>query len=59
MEVNELMYNIYLPIFRDFKLPCGCPIPGGFQGQVVWGLGQPDLLGGSPTHSRGLEPSEL
>ena len=23
---------------------CGCPIPGGIQGQVGWGLGQPDLV---------------
>ena len=32
---------------------CGCPIPGGIQGQVGWGFGQPDLLGGSPAHEGG------
>jgi len=26
---------------------CGCPIPGGAQGQVGWGPGQPELVGGS------------
>ena len=34
---------------------CGCPIPGGIQGQAVWGPGQPDLVRGNPDHSRGLE----
>mgnify|MGYP001852133959 CR=1 FL=1 len=28
------------------------PIPGGAQGQVGWGSGQPELLGGSPAFSR-------
>jgi len=23
---------------------CGCPIPGGVQGQVGWGHGQPGLV---------------
>jgi len=31
-----------------------CPIPGGTQGQVGWGPGQPELVGGSPAHGRGL-----
>jgi len=30
-----------------------CPIPGGAQGQVGWGSGQPELVGGSPAHGRG------
>ena len=32
---------------------CGCPIPGGTQGQVGWGPGQPGLVGGVPAHVRG------
>jgi len=31
---------------------CGCPIPEDVQGQVGWGLGQPDLMGGNPAHGR-------
>jgi len=31
-----------------------CPIPGGTQGQVGWDPGQPELVGGSPAHSRGV-----
>ena len=31
---------------------CGCPIPGGTEGQVGWGPGQPELVGGSPAHGR-------
>jgi len=27
--------------------------------EVGWGPGQPDLVGGSPTHGRGLELSGL
>jgi len=34
---------------------CGCPIPAGIQGQAGCGSGQPGLLVGDPSHSRGLE----
>ena len=34
---------------------CGCPIPGGIQGQAGCGSGQPGLVFGDPAHSRGLE----
>ena len=33
---------------------CGCPIPGGIQGQAGCGSGQPGLLVGDPAHSRGV-----
>ena len=29
--------------------------PGGIQGQVDWGPGQPDLVGGSTAPDKGLE----
>lgn len=35
------------------------PHPGGVQGQVEWGSGQPELLGGSAPFSRGLRLGEL
>lgn len=38
---------------------CGCSIPGGPEGQVAWGPGQPELLVGSPARGRGLELSGL
>ena len=34
---------------------CGCPIPGGIQGQAGCGSGQPGLVAGNPAHSRGIE----
>ena len=34
---------------------CGCPIPGGIQGQAGCGSGQPRMLVGDPAHSRALE----
>ena len=34
---------------------CGCPIPGGIQGQSGYGSGQPGLVTGDPAHSRGVE----
>ena len=37
---------------------CGCPIPGGIQGQAGSGSGQPGLVVGDPAHSRGLELHE-
>ena len=36
-----------------------CPIPGGTQGQVGWGPGQPELLGGIPSQGRGLQLHDL
>ena len=37
---------------------CGCPIPGGIQGQAGCGSGHPGLLVGDPAHSRVLELDE-
>ena len=34
---------------------CGCPIPGGVQGQVGCGPGQPEQVRGSPAHGRELK----
>ena len=31
-------------IFQEDLPGCGCPIPGGVQGQVGWGPGQPGLV---------------
>lgn len=33
----------------------GCELCEGVHGQAGWGPGQPDLIGGSPALSRGLE----
>jgi len=41
---------------------CGCSVPGGVQGQVGWGPGQPglvpDLEVGGSACGRGLEPDD-
>lgn len=34
---------------------CGCPIPGGIQGQVAWGTGQPELVGGKQPTAGGWD----
>ncbi len=34
---------------------CGYSITGGVQGQLGWGPGQPDLVGGNPAHISKLE----
>ena len=34
---------------------CGCPIPGGIQGQAGYGSGQPGLVVGVPAQSRRVE----
>jgi len=34
---------------------CGCPIPGGIEGQAGCGSEQPGLVAGDPAHSRGVE----
>ena len=45
----------HLPVQQYFAQGgCGCPIPGGIQGQAGCGSGQPGLVVGDPTHSRGV-----
>ena len=34
---------------------CGCPIPGGIQGQAGWGSGQAGLVVGDPVRGRRVE----
>jgi len=34
---------------------CGCPIPGGIQGQAGCGFGQAGVVVGDPAQSRGVE----
>ena len=34
---------------------CGCPVPGGIQGQAGCGSGQHGLVVGDAVHSRGVE----
>jgi len=36
---------------------CGCPIPGGIQGQVR--SEHPDIVSGIPVHDRGFELDDL
>ena len=38
------------------QIICGCPIPGGDQGQAGRGPGQSDLVGGIPAHGKGVGP---
>jgi len=42
-------------IFLIVQGGCGCPIPGGIQGQAGCGSGQPGLVVGDPAHSRELK----
>jgi len=34
------------------------PTPGGVQGQVGWGPGQPAVIGGSPAHGSGVRTEQ-
>ena len=41
------------------KRGCGCPIPGGIQGQAGCGSGQTGLLVGNPAHTGGVKINDL
>jgi len=49
------LYFIYYTLKQVAGGGCGCPIPGGIQGQAGCGSGQPGLVVGDPAHSRGVE----
>jgi len=36
--------SVQLVLAQAARRRCGCPVPGGVQGQVGWGPGQPDLV---------------
>lgn len=55
--------KIYVGYQREVaQRDCGCPIPGGIQGQVGWGPVQPglvlDIEFGGPKYIEGLEPDD-
>ena len=58
--LGEIFYSEGSEVLKQAtQRSCGCPIPGGIQGQVGWGPGQHHLVGGNPAHSRGLEQVDL
>ena len=55
MHITDVSLHVRL-IAQKF---CGYPTPGGTQGQVGWGPGQPEIAGDDPTHGMGLELGNL
>ena len=51
--------NHNMAVLLYYPESCEHPIPGGAQGQVGWGPGQSDLVGGSHAKDTGLELSGL
>jgi len=52
---NQFFTDIWFSWTSLVDRGCGCPIPGGIQGQAGCGSGQPGLVVGDPAHSRGVE----
>ena len=45
MDIREVLYCESGEVLEQAaQRGCGCPIPGGVQGQVGWGPGQPGLV---------------
>ena len=45
LESGEVLYCESGEVLeRAAQRGCGCPVPGGVQGQVGWGPGQPGLV---------------
>ena len=61
LDVGEVLYYESGEVLAQAaQRGCGCPVPGGVQGQVGWGLGQPGLvlngeIGGPACGREGLE----
>lgn len=54
MQLQSYGVFIYMFITRGIH-----PIPEGVQWWVGWGPEQPDLVGGNPAHSKGVELAGL
>jgi len=52
---NTGHYLLPLAIAPLLQGGCGCPIPGGIQGQAGCGSGQPGLVVGDPACGKGVE----
>jgi len=61
MSGEVLYYESGEVLAQAVQKGCGCPIPGGVQGQVGWGPGQPGLVlnmeVGGPACGRGVGSS--
>jgi len=45
LDIREVLYRGSGEVLEQAaQRGCGCPIPGGVQGQVGWGPGQPGLV---------------
>ena len=61
LRSNECIYfssfslTFYFALEQVAQGGCGCPIPGGIQGQAGCGSGQSGLVVGDPAQSRGVE----
>jgi len=49
---GNFSHRMWSPTGTGCPRSCGCPIPGGIQGQVGCGSGQPGLVVGNAAHSR-------
>lgn len=50
------LYRLKVGLHRNIQVGTArYPIPEGAQGQLGWGSGQPDVVGGNPTHGSRLE----
>jgi len=52
---KSLAWSLTTSFSLNWGFFCGCPIPGGIQGQAGCSSGQPDLVVGNPAHGRGVE----
>ena len=62
LDVEEVLYYESGEVLEQAaQRACGCPVPGGVQGQVGWGPGQPGLVlnveAGGPACGRGVGAS--
>ena len=61
-DVGEVLYYESGKVLEQTaKRGCGCPIPGGVQGQSGWGPGKPGLVSngevGGPAYGEGVGDS--
>jgi len=54
LDIRNIFFKGGEALIQVAQRSCGCPLPGGVQGEVGWSCEQPGLVEGVPAHGGGV-----